>query len=126
MNTPFEAALELVVRDLRNTGGITLHLLPEPVDSDPSYESVWMLSGRTARTGLLAPIEMAPPDRIVHIADQVQEFVLEELGRLGLPATWPECPEHPDSHPLTPTQSPGRPSWVCPKSGHTIAAIGQL
>ena len=118
-----ETALDLVVRDLRRTGGITLRLLDEPVDNDPAYESLWMLSGRTARTGLLVPLDLAEPERLVHVADQVQEFVLEELGRLGLPATWPECPEHPGSHPLTPRLGP---CWVCPKSGDAIAAIGEL
>jgi hypothetical protein len=116
----------LVVRDLRSTDGITLRLLEEPVDSDPAYESLWMLSGRRSRTGLLAPRDIAAPELLVHIADQVQEFVLEELGRLGLPATWPECPEHPGSHPLTPTLASAGPHWVCPKSGDLVSAIGEL
>lgn len=121
-----QAALRLVVRDLRSTGGITLRLLEEPSSDDPEYESLWMLSGRRSRTGLLAPRDMQQPERVVHIADQVQEFVHEELGRLGLPVTWPECPEHPASHPLTPTLTGGKPSWQCPKSGHIIGAIGEL
>jgi hypothetical protein len=69
---------------------------------------------------------MTEADRLVHVADQVQEVVLEELWQLGLPATWPECPEHPASHPLTPVLTSAGPSWQCPKSRNTIAMIGEL
>jgi hypothetical protein len=126
VSSALETALALIVRDLRSTEGITLRLSEELVDSDPAYESLWMLSEGESRTGLLAPLAMAQPERIVHIADQAQEFILEELGRLGLPAAWPECPEHPGSHPLEPTLASGGPHWVCPKSGDTVAPIGEL
>jgi hypothetical protein len=119
-------ALELVVRDLKRTGGLTLRALDEPVDNLYGYESVWLLSGRRWRTGLSAPLEMGSAERVVHVADQVQEFVLEELGRLGRPATWPECSEHPGSHPLEARLGDGGPGWVCPKSGRTVAGIGGL
>jgi hypothetical protein len=119
-------ALGLVVRDLERTGGLTLRVLDERADSLYGYESVWMLSAYPARTGLLAPLEMGDAERVVHVADQVQEFVLEELGRLELPATWPECVEHPGSHPLEARLAEGGPGWVCPKSGRTIAAVGGL
>ena len=117
-------ALELVVRDLKRTGGLTLRVLDEPVDNLYGYESVWLLSGRRWRTGLSAPLEMGSAERVVHVADQVQEFVMEELGRLGRAASWPECGEHPGSHPLEARLTEGGPGWVCPKSGRTVAAIG--
>jgi hypothetical protein len=120
------SALEAVVRDLRNTGGIELRISEEPATSDPGYESVLMLSGRRCWTGLLAPLAMADDERLVHVADQVQEFVFEELARVGLPVTWPECPEHPASHPLEPVLTSGRPSWQGPKSGSTVSRIGEL
>ncbi|MEV6410958.1 hypothetical protein [Kribbella sp. NPDC051718] len=119
-------ALEAVVRDLRNTGGIELRISDEPATSDPGYESVLLLSGRRSWTGLLAPIALTDDERLAHVADQIQEFVFEELARLGLPVTWPECPEHPASHPLTPVLTSGLPSWQCPRSGDTVAPIGQL
>ncbi|HEY3556684.1 MAG TPA: hypothetical protein VGL05_04455 [Kribbella sp.] len=123
---PLHTALSLLVRDLRSTGGISLRVLDEPAIEDPAYESVWMLSDDDCRTGLLAPRDLPQPERVVHVADQVQDFVHEELGRLGLPATWPECPEHPASHPLTPALPAGIPSWQCPKSSRTVSTIGNL
>ncbi|MDX6263026.1 MAG: hypothetical protein QOH84_4714 [Kribbellaceae bacterium] len=108
------------------SAGLMLRLPDEPAGNDPEYESLWMLSGRRSRTGLLASLDVPAPERLVHVADQIQDFVHEELGRLELPATWPECPEHPASHPLTPELTSSGPSWVCPKSTHTIAPIGEL
>lgn len=119
-----EDALDAVVRDLRSTGGITLRVAGAPAVA--GYGSVLLLSGRRSSTGVLAPVEMSDSERLVHIADQVQEFVFEELARLGLSATWPECPEHPASHPLTPVLAASGPCWQCPKSGDTVGTIGEL
>lgn len=126
MNTPLRNALDAIQRDLRNTGGIELRILEEPAADDPGYESVWLLAGRRWRTGVLAPVDMGEPERLVHVAEQVQEFVFEELARLELPVTWPECPEHPASHPLTPALASSGPCWQCPKSGDTVSQIGEL
>jgi hypothetical protein len=119
-------ALGMVVRDLDRTGGIRLEVRDDPTYRLFGYETVWMLSEHPSRTGLSAPVEMGDAERVVHVADQVQEFVLEELGRLELPATWPECSEHPGSHPLEARLEDGGPAWVCPKSGHTVAGVGEL
>jgi hypothetical protein len=121
-----QTALQLVLRDHRSTNGIALRLLDEPSSNDPEYESMVLLSSSRSRTGLLAPLDMEQPERVIHVADQVQEFVHEELNWLGLPVVWPECPEHPASHPLRPVLVVDKPSWQCPRSGHTISAIGEL
>lgn len=57
----------------------------------------------------------------LHMTEQVQEAAFEHLW-----STWPECPEHPNSHPLAPDQQAGRPVWRCPASGRVIADIGSL
>ncbi|GAB3812456.1 hypothetical protein [Kribbella italica] len=120
-------ALGLVVRDLERTGGLTLRVLDEPVDNSYDYESVWMMSAAApGRTGLMAPRWFGDAERVVHVADQVQEFILEELWGLGRSATWPECAEHPGSHPLEARLTDDGPGWVCPKSGRTGARIGEL
>src|SRR5262245_43989557 len=45
--------------------------------------------------------------RIASVAGQVQEWAIEALWRAGRPATWPECPGHPNAHPLTATVQRG-------------------
>jgi ABC-type uncharacterized transport system ATPase subunit len=65
-----------------------------------------------------------PADRLADIAQQLQEWELEELAAAGRPATWPECPKHPDSHPLSPRVRDGVAVWSCPRTGRTEYAIG--
>jgi hypothetical protein len=66
------------------------------------------------------------PERLAGPADQLQEWEIEELAAAGRPATWPECPLHPDSHPLAPQASGDQAVWSCPRSGQVISAIGAL
>jgi hypothetical protein len=63
---------------------------------------------------------------VVQVADTLQEEIVEELCRLGRPAVWPECPDHPDSHPLKPIDLDGTAMWVCPRTERLVAAIGTL
>jgi hypothetical protein len=66
-------------------------------------------------------------EQVARLADQVQEWEVEELCARGRPATWPRCPEHPDSHPLTPEVAPdGTAVWRCPRSARVAGVIGRL
>ena len=66
------------------------------------------------------------PDELAQLADQVQEWAVEELWSRGRSTSWPECPFHPNSHPLEPAVVAGAASWRCPKTAERIAAIGAL
>ena len=66
------------------------------------------------------------PDQLAQLADQVQEWAVEELWNRGRSATWPECPFHPNSHPLEPAAVAGAALWRCPKTAERVAAIGAL
>ena len=63
--------------------------------------------------------------RIAMLADQVQEFVIEELWSHA-PTNWPPCPQHPDTHPLIATVVEGVATWVCPREGTPCSAVGSL
>jgi hypothetical protein len=66
-------------------------------------------------------------EQVARLADQVQEWEVEELAAQGRPATWPQCPEHPSSHPLTPEVGPDETAvWRCPRSQRVAGRIGQL
>lgn len=58
-------------------------------------------------------------DAIVHVADKVQDEVMEELC-----TTWPTCRGH--GHPLAIDASSDVASWVCPYGGGIVAEIGSL
>jgi hypothetical protein len=66
------------------------------------------------------------PERIASVTDQVQDWAVEELGSIGGPTNWPQCPQHPDSHPLAAVVREGRAVWHCPKTGPVVSEIGQL
>ena len=63
-------------------------------------------------------------EQVARVAEAVQEWEIEELAAVGRPATWPECPDHPDSHPLDAVVDGGKAVWRCPRSGRAISAIG--
>jgi hypothetical protein len=119
-------ALALVMRDLAATRAV----LPE-VDEirwsgladrdtvmlrglDGSGQGVWALDGD----------EFAV--QVASVADQVQEWTVEELSARGRPATWPECPVHPNAHPLSALVRDRRAVWVCPTSGVLVGEVGGL
>jgi len=76
--------------------------------------------------GVSAMAAESLPQRIASVADQVQEWAVEALWRAGRPATWPECPEHPDSHPLVAAVREDRAVWICPRTGHLVSDIGRV
>jgi hypothetical protein len=66
------------------------------------------------------------PDELARLADQVQEWAVEELWNRGRSTSWPECPFHPNSHPLKPAVVAGAAWWRCPKNAERVAVIGAL
>lgn len=76
--------------------------------------------------GIHVEADDSAAERVASLADQLQELVVENLVPLGHQAVWPECPEHPRSHPLTATVDDGDAVWICPKSQTVISAIGGL
>lgn len=77
---------------------------------------LWLEAGNWA-------VSLPEPDgatgAVVHVADKVQDEVMEELC-----TTWPTCPGH--GHPLEIGVSEGVPTWVCPVGGAVRAEIGAL
>ena len=115
------ADLDPVLRDMRSSGAIVPDVLEEAheycVQSPDGAGSPWSIH---------VQVGLSPPERLVGLADQLQEWEIEELAAAGRPATWPECPQHPDSHPLAPRASDDQAVWCCPASGQVISVIGAL
>jgi len=55
-----------------------------------------------------------------------RKWAIEARWHADKSASWPECPEHPRSHPLAPVLCEDRPVWTCPRTGHLICGVGQL
>jgi hypothetical protein len=117
-----------VLNDIRATGAIVPEIREEEhKDLGQDMVSAW-LQGPDGVTGMGLRVNMALPtaDRLADIADQFQEWEVEELAAAGRPATWPECPEHPKSHPLSPQVRDGAAVWSCPRNGHVEYPIGGM
>lgn len=119
MDSALSEALAPVLRDLENSG--------DRQWSDVPGQMTAMLYGPDGSgQGVSAMAGEPLPDRIASVADQVQEWAVEALWHAGRPATWPECPEHPGSHPLAAQLRDHRAAWACPKTGILICLVGEL
>jgi hypothetical protein len=125
MDSALAEALPPVLRDLAGSGSV----LPEIREGrwgGAEQATAMLYSPGGSGQGVSASIADSLAERVASVADQVQEWAVEELCSLGRPTNWPQCPEHPDFHPLAAVVTEGRPTWACPKTAHVICEIGQL
>lgn len=122
------ANLEPVLRDMRSSGAIVPDILEEAHDDfGPDCVCAWIQTpGGVGSQGIRVQVSLPAPERLADVADQLQEWEVEELAAAGRPATWPECPQHPDTHPLAPQARGDQAVWCCPASGQVISVIGAL
>ncbi len=125
MDAELEAALAPVLADLASATALA-----------PRFEDVdWPVEGAVGTmlflqgaggAGVSITKSADRTDQVVSLADQVQDWAVEALSGSGRSPVWPECPEHPDSHPLRPIERSGAAFWVCPVSQDEISAIGSF
>ncbi len=121
MDDVLRQALEPVLRDIESTGAPT----PRIGDADWANEAAMLWSADGSGMGVTVTATDPEADRTAKAADQVQEWVIEELW--GQAATnWPPCPNHPDSHPLSAEVRDDVAVWVCPRERTVFAAVGSL
>lgn len=126
MEIVLSEALAPVLRDLGYSDAPVPDIRDEQWSSFPGQATAMLHDTDGTAQGVFAMATESLPQRIASVADQLQEWVVEALWRAGRPATWPECPEHPNSHPLTAAVKEGRAVWICPSTGHLVNDIGRL
>lgn len=119
-------ALAPVLDDLRNSGGPIPDVRDAQWSNFPGQVTAMLYAADGSGQGVSAMAAEPLPQRIASVADQVQEWAVEELCRVRRPATWPECTWHPDSHPMAAEVRDGRAVWTCPRSGDASDRIGSL
>jgi len=123
VNEALRRSLEPVLHDIRASGAPMPDVRDQEWADDGASAMLWSSdgSGSGVRVDATAPEE----DRIVMVADQVQEWVIKELW--GQAATnWPPCPSRPASHPLTASRRGGVAVWTCPRDGTPFSPVGSL
>jgi hypothetical protein len=123
------ANLEPILRDMHGSGAIVPDIVEEAHDDlGPDVVCAWIqpAGGGAGSQGIRVQVSLPAPERLADLADQLQEWEVEELAAAGRPATWPECPQHPGTHPLAPQARGDQAAWCCPVSGQAIDVIGAL
>lgn len=125
MDEALRQALEPVLRDLQSAGIDAPRIDDSDWTGDPESPSAMLWSPDGSGTGVYVAKSASSPERVASMADQVQDWAIEELWS-HLPTNWPPCPQHPNSHPLKATTQDAAAVWVCPTDDHVVAAIGAL
>ena len=126
MDPALAEALAPVLRDLENSGGPLADVRDWQWSDVPGQVTAMLHGPGSSAQGVYAMAGEPLPERIASVADQVQEWAVEALWHAGRPATWPECPEHPGSHPLAAMLRDHRAVWTCPRTGILICLVGEL
>jgi hypothetical protein len=115
-----------VLRDMAASGAIVLDIREEAHDDRGAEAVCAWVRGFDGLRGMGISVRLAgsPAERVAELADQLQEFEVEDLWLAGRSATWPECPEHPNSHPLESAVDRNIAVWRCPRTRAVICAIG--
>jgi hypothetical protein len=120
-----QQAMAPVLRDLRGAGIAAPRIEDDDWTDDPDAASVMLWSPDGGGTGVYVSRSAPACERVAAMADQVQEWAIEELW--GQASTnWPECPHHPNSHPLKAITRDGVAVWSCPADQTPFSQIGAL
>jgi hypothetical protein len=118
------STLAVVLKDVAATYPLPVRV--EPAQFDDRTEYVWVTVDGDSTVGIAVAAGLPPAERLAEAAGQLADWLVEALPGAGLPAVWPECPRHPDSHPLDPRPGPAGAVWTCPRTGEPVAAVGSL
>ena len=119
------AALDPILADLAGEANVVPEIResnwagPQSLCADLSFDGAGVV-------GIMTTKGATHSTQVADLADQIQDWAVDVLFSARRSPVWPRCPEHPDSHPLKPTESDGRAAWVCPVSSKVVAQIGLL
>lgn len=123
---PLADAYEVVLGDIRSARAPEPMMVNDDWARDLGRPAAMLRWPDGAGSGVAVWSDWSLAANVVLLADQIQQQIVEELWRLGRAAVWPECPDHPNSHPLKPIELDDVATWVCPHSNRRVAEIGRL
>lgn len=126
MTRLIDELLDVVLWDLRTSGLPSPRVEPSDWQSWEPSESATLYAPDGSGMGVWVDLSAGTAQQLADLADQVQEWAVEELCRVRLPTSWPRCEAHPDNHPLQARVRKGNAVWACPKKGAADVLVGQL
>jgi hypothetical protein len=119
--------IDLLLADTRATSPISPEVHDytpnEGPDDTQSAMLVWP-DGSIASIYITTTLEFSAG--AVQVAEQFQSELILVLWSHDISSTWPDCPVHPNAHPLKPDASGAAPEWICPTDLSPVARIGGL
>jgi hypothetical protein len=126
VDTELAEALAPALRDLQTSGSVLPEVRDQQWDGIEGQATAYLYSPDGSGQGVFVMTGEPRSQQIASVADQVQEWAVEELCSVGRPANWPPCPRHPSSHPLSAVVQGGQAVWTCPATGREVSEIGRL
>lgn len=120
------SAIAAALRDVDAQRAIRPIVADEPWADVDGQESARLAWPDGSRVGIWVMREDSPAEQLATVADQIQDAEVEALAAASRSAVWPECPRHPDSHPLCAMVRGGAAVWACKVTSEPIALIGAL
>lgn len=118
-------SLSPILRDLAAAHLEAPEFKEEHWTEDPERPSVMAFGSDGSGRGIAVQRSLPKAERIVDVADQVQEWVIEgQLWGAESGTNWPSCRKHPRNHPLEARVIGQTGTWCCPIDGGAIAVIG--
>ena len=117
-----------LLRDLTATS-MTLPDIREEAHEDRGTAAVcaWIQgSDGIGGEGIWIWLDRPIAERVAALAEQLQQWAADRLYDAGQPPGWPQCPDHPRSHELSPEVRASSAVWICSESGRVISNIGTL
>lgn len=125
MDEVLRQAMEPVLRDLRGAGVAPPRVEDDDWTDDADCASAMLWSPDGSGRGVYVSRLVPECERVAAVADQVQEWVIEELWGQA-PTNWPPCPRHPDHHPMRAVPREGAAVWECPADETLVSPVGAL
>lgn len=126
MTSHLDRALAPLLRDLEAAEAPLPRVEPAAWQDRPTAESAYLWAEDGSGTGIWVDTAEPPAEQLVMLADQVQDWAVEELWGQRRSTNWPVCEEHPFTHPLEPAEISGVAVWRCPTTQRPICEIGLL
>ncbi|MBA2716504.1 MAG: hypothetical protein H0U51_05530 [Propionibacteriales bacterium] len=119
-------AIAAALHDIDAQGGIRPGVIDEAWADFPGQESAMLAWPDGSRVGIWVMKATPVAEQFAAVADQIQDAEVEALAAVSRSAVWPECPRHPNSHPLSAIVRDDVAVWACKVIDGVIAPIGAL
>ena len=119
-------AMEPVLRDLEGAGIASPRVEDDNWTGDIDWPSAMLCTPEGNGSGVCVARSAPLGERVAWVADQVQDWAIEELWAKAMPTNWPPCPHHPNGHPTKVATRDATAVWVCPIDATLVAIVGSV